>query len=70
MENGEKWNISKFIKMFTKIREPDCIGDFAILDGKNNNKIASFGFSKKDKMINERSALFFSLESITFQKFA
>ena len=56
--------------MFTKIFEPDCIGDFAILDGKNNNKIASFGFSKKDKMINERSALFFSLESITFQKFA
>ena len=65
MENGEKWNISKFIKMYTKIIEPDCIGDFAILDTENNNKIASFGFSKKAKMINERSALVCPLESIT-----
>ena len=37
---------------------PVCIGDFAILDGKNKNKIASFGFSAKVKMINERLALF------------
>ena len=65
MENGEKWNISKFIKMFTKIFEPDCIGDFANLDTENNNKIASFGFSKKAKMINERSALVCPLEFIT-----
>ena len=59
--NGTYPNSSKY--------SPVCIGDFAILDEKNKSKIASFGFSTKVKMINERSALFLILESNTHQKF-